>query len=91
MDAGADEGFDYQKGVAAYPTAAFRLQKTNRPSPTVLRTAVDDLWILPRAKNMPLAYFCTSLRTGAALSNPFSSSANNKTQTVGSGFIIGRG
>ena len=37
---------------------------------TPARGASMEQWILPRAKKCPLDTFCTSLRTGAALSNP---------------------
>ena len=37
---------------------------------TILRIALPYPWTLPRAKNMPPACFCTSVRTGAALSSP---------------------
>ena len=40
-------------------------------------------WILPRAKKCPPDTFCTSARTGAALSNHISSSANNKSHPNG--------
>ena len=46
-------------------------------------------WILPRAKKCPPDPFCTSVRTGAALSNPISSSANKKTTPKG-GFFVGK-
>ena len=49
---------------------------------TSVPDAPSDPWILPRAKNMlSPACFCTSVRTGAALSNPVSSSANEKDHT----------
>ncbi len=40
--------------------------------------ASEKARILPRAKKCPPDTFYTSVRTGAALSNPFSSSANKK-------------
>ncbi len=54
--------------------------------PTPLQDAFISPWILPRAKKCPPDTFYTSVRTGAALSNPFSSSANNKTHTERCGF-----
>ena len=37
---------------------------------TALPAALQAPWNLPRAKNVPPARFCTSVRTGAALSIP---------------------
>ena len=45
----------------------------NEHKPTSVPDAFLCPWILPRAKKCPPDTFCTSLRTGAALSNPFSS------------------
>ena len=51
---------------------------------TSLRPASYKQWILPRAKNMlSPACFYTSVRTGAALSNPMSSPAKQKTRPFG--------
>ena len=44
--------------------------REERSMSTVLRTAAIDRWILPRPKKCPPDTFCTSLRTGAGLSNP---------------------
>ena len=45
-------------------------------------------WILPRAKKSPETVFYTSLWTGAALSNPSSSSANRKSHPLGWLFLL---
>ena len=56
---------------------------------TSLPDAFTSPWILPRAKNMlSPACFCTSARTGAALSNPSSSSANEKDHTQRCGLSL---
>ena len=54
------------------------IQNKNGLRPTPVPGAFLSPWILPRAKKCPPDTFCTSVRTGAALSNPISSSANNK-------------
>ncbi len=59
-----------------------------RPHP--IMGALARPWILPRAKNSPPDCFYTSVRTGAALSNPIFSSANKKATLLG-GFFIGGG
>ena len=47
--------------------------------PTPIPGAFIRLWIFPRAKKCPRDTFYTSLRTGAALSNPISPSKNDTT------------
>ena len=60
----------------------------NRSQLTILRIAFCDLWTLPRAKNCsPALNFCTSLRTGAALSSPFPPEGRNKREDTLMGIL----
>ena len=72
--AAAVEGFE-----SFYPT----MQKAKWSCAHTHSGAFARPWILPRTKKCPPDTFCTRVRTGAALSTPISSSANNKSYPFG--------
>ena len=67
--------------VAAVGTGGESLYNQNDLPYTSVPDASKRSWILPRAKKCPPDTFCTSVRTGAALSNPSSSSATKSPTT----------
>ena len=76
-----DEGFDF---IKVSPPSSY---ETKWPYAHTHPGAFVRPWILPRAKNcLPALNFCTSLRTGAALSNP--SPAKGKPTPFGVGFFL---
>ena len=71
--------FSHQKREGSKATLSTFFHLPNyKESPTILRIAVDPLWTLPRAKKCPPDTFYTSLRTGAALSSPSSSTKKSR-------------
>ena len=84
------------KGVAAVkpaPAALFRNthESKNRRKPTSHMGCVFLLWTLPRAKNCsPALNFCTSVRTGAALSSPSFRRTKKEEAHRASSFLVRR-
>ena len=78
---------DTRMGICIFALKYIVLTSSQLIAVHILADAPSDQWILPRAKKCPPDTFCTSVRTGAALSNPSHPLPIKKTRCASSGLL----